>query len=85
MTEISLTKRATASKAKNALENFSKLKAYAYQGAILAQEQAKEKGIAFTIMKKGKIYKVYPDGREVEGKYDQISDHIAFEAIRIIY
>jgi hypothetical protein len=62
MTEIVLTKRATAIKDNNSLENFYKLKVYAYHCSILAKKQAKEKGIAFTIMKKGKIYKVYPDG-----------------------
>lgn len=83
MTEIVLTKKATASKGSNLLENFSKLKAYAYKGSLLAKKQAKEKGIVFTIMKKGRIYKVFPEGREVECKCDQIIDHIVFEPIKI--
>ena len=85
MTEIVLTKKATASKGSNSLENFSKLKAYAYKGSLLAKKQAKEKGIVYSIMKKGKMYKVFPDGREVEDNCDLIGEHIAFEPIRIIY
>jgi hypothetical protein len=34
-------------------------------------------------MKKGRIYKVFPDGREVESKCDQNIDHIVFEPIKI--
>ena len=83
MTEIVLTKKAKASKGSNSLKNFSKLKAYAYKGSLLAKKQAKEKGIVFTIMKKGRIYKVFPDGREVESKCYQNIDHIVFEPIKI--
>lgn len=38
MTEIVLTKRAIASKGNDSLDNFSKLKNYAYQGSILVKK-----------------------------------------------
>jgi len=69
------------SNSKDSLENFAKLSAYAYRGSILAQKQAKKNGIVFTIMKNGKIYKVFPDGLEVE-QY-KITDQNSFEPIRV--
>lgn len=83
MTEVVLTKRATASNGRNSLENFSKLNTYASQGSVLAKRQARENGIAFTIIKNGKIYKVHPDGREVEVNRNQLNDENIFEPIRV--
>ena len=84
MKEVILTKKAKASNGKNPLENFSKLKAYASQASKLAKKQASEKGIAFTIIKNGKVYKVLPDGSQLEDKQHKMSSQILFEPIKIV-
>jgi len=67
MKEIVIFKKATPpSKSKNPLENFTKLRALASQCSVIAKREAKEKGIAYTIIRHGIIYKVFPDGREVK-------------------
>lgn len=83
MKDVILTKKAKASNGKNPLENFSKLKTYAYQASKLAKKQASSKGIAFTIIKNGKIYKVLPDGTEVEKCLNIVNSQNVFEKIRI--
>jgi hypothetical protein len=49
----------------------------------LAKRQARENGIVFTIIKNGKIYKVFPNGQKVEDTSTKIIAHHAFEPIRI--
>jgi hypothetical protein len=64
MKEVLITKKATASNSKDPLENFSKLSSYAKKSSALAKRQAKVNGIAFTIIKNKKVYKVFPDGKK---------------------
>jgi hypothetical protein len=85
MGEIVITKRARASRSKNALEDFSKLRTYAYKASLLVQRKAKKNGIAFTIIKNEKIYKVFPDGKEVEQILNRLNVKSSFEPIVIAY
>jgi hypothetical protein len=80
---IILNRKATPSNSENPLENFIKLYNYAYRGSISAQKKAIESGIVYTIMKNGKIYNVFPNGRKVEVSQEKINDQNSFEPIRI--
>lgn len=82
MSLIALTKRAKASNGSNALENFAKLSCYAKKGSLLLQKQAKTKGMTFTVMREGKIYKVGQGGNEEVINIDNSHD-ILFKPIRI--
>jgi hypothetical protein len=66
MSDVIIRKRATASNSKNPLDNFNKLRAYVLQGSTQAKKQLKKEGVSFTIIKNNKVYKVFPDGREVK-------------------
>ncbi len=78
---IVISKRGSPSNSKHPLENFAKLSKYISHGSALIQKEAKESGIVFTIMKKGKIYQVLPCGKEIEDQRPQIYDNDAFELI----
>ena len=83
MKEVLITKKATASNSKDPLENFSKLSSYAKKSSALAKRQAKVNGIAFTIIKNKKVYKVFPDGKKIEIHRSEIKDQNSFEPLRV--
>ncbi len=83
MSDVIISKRATASNSKNPLDNFHKLRNYALQGSALAKKQAKKEGVAFTIIKNNKVYKVFPDGREIEDHRIKMIGQCVFEPIVI--
>lgn len=83
MKEVVITKRGKVSNCKNPLENFSLLSLHANKSSALAKKQAKENGIAITIIKNSKIYKVFPDGRKVEIYKNEIKGQNSFEPIII--
>jgi hypothetical protein len=84
MSEIVVTKRAKSSNSKDPLENFSKLSNYAKKSTALAKRQAKVNGIAFTIIKNKKVYKVFPDGKKIEIHRSEIKDQNSFEPLRVV-
>lgn len=79
-----ISKRATKSSSKNPLENFDKLGAYAYRSSFLAKKQAKANGIVYTIIKNGRIYKIFPDGRKTEIKLNKSNVQVLFEPISTV-
>jgi len=83
MSDVIINKRAMASNSKNPLDNFHKLRTYALQGSAQAKKQLKKEGIAFTIIKNNKVYKVFPDGREVEDHRIKMNAQYLFEPIVI--
>ena len=83
MKEVVITKRARASNSKDPLENFSQLSIYANKSSALAKRKAKENGIAITIIKNSKVYRIFPDGKKVEINQNGMKDQVAFEPISI--
>lgn len=81
---IAISKRATPSNGKDPLENFAKLSDYASQGSDLIQQRAKKEGITITIMKNGKIFRIHPDGKEVEIVQSKQQKQNSFEPIETI-
>lgn len=83
MKEVVITKRGKASNCKNPLENFSVLRIHANKSSALAKRKAKENGIAITIIKNNKIYKIFPDGRKIEIYQSKTKNQNSFEPITI--
>jgi len=83
MKEVVISKRAKASNGKDPLENFSLLSFHANNSSTLAKRQAKENGIAITIIKNNKIYKILPSGRKIEIYKNETKDKNSFEPIKV--
>jgi hypothetical protein len=83
MSDVKISKRAAASNGKNPLDNYHKLRVYTLQGSAQAKKQAKKEGVVFTIIKNNKVYKVFPDGREIEDHRIKMIDQDVFEPIVI--